>query len=155
MSVSFSPFFDFSLYAPPYLRYGVASSEGRVTHQTEIDLPGPSLLHDIAITSQGVPVIVWEQFASANSSRDIYASRFDPATFSWTAPEALTSTTMEEGHPKVSVDSNDVIHVVWDQSDAGLMEIVHRSFDGAAWSSPQTRSPIRSPPGTAASSRAS
>jgi carotenoid cleavage dioxygenase-like enzyme len=45
-------FFDFSLYAAPYLRYGVASSEGRVTHETVIDLPGPSLLHDIAITKQ-------------------------------------------------------------------------------------------------------
>lgn len=96
-----------------------------------------SWLQDIAITSQGVPIIVWEQFASANSSRDIYTSRFDPATFSWTAPEALTSTTMEEGHPKVAVDSQDVVHVVWEQSDAGLMEIVHRSFDGSTWSSPE------------------
>ena len=45
-------FFDFSLYAPPYMRYGVASADGRVTHETVIDLPGPSLLHDIAITEQ-------------------------------------------------------------------------------------------------------
>mgnify|MGYP001092091807 CR=1 FL=1 len=43
-------FFDYSLYAAPYLRYGVASKEGLVTHETVIDLPGPRLLHDIAIT---------------------------------------------------------------------------------------------------------
>jgi carotenoid cleavage dioxygenase len=39
-------------YGPtrPYLRYGVVGPEGRVTHQVEIDLPGPRLPHDMAIT---------------------------------------------------------------------------------------------------------
>ena len=43
-------FFDYTLYSAPYLHYGVISREGVVTHQTIIDMPGPRLLHDIAIT---------------------------------------------------------------------------------------------------------
>lgn len=35
---------------PPYLRYGVISADGRVVHTTEIELPGPRLPHDMAIT---------------------------------------------------------------------------------------------------------
>ena len=42
-------FFD---YGPrrPYLRYGVVGSDGRVSHQVDIDLPGPRLPHDMAAT---------------------------------------------------------------------------------------------------------
>ena len=43
-------FFDYSAIKAPYLTYGVADRAGRVTHVTPIDLPGPRLLHDIAIT---------------------------------------------------------------------------------------------------------
>lgn len=43
-------FFDYSAIRPPYMTYGVANKEGRVVHSTQIDLPGPRLLHDIAIT---------------------------------------------------------------------------------------------------------
>ena len=42
-------FFDYGP-RPPYLRYGVAGPDGRVTHTAEIDLPGPRLPHDMAIT---------------------------------------------------------------------------------------------------------
>ncbi len=35
---------------PPYLRYGVISAEGQVVTTTEIELPGPRLPHDMAIT---------------------------------------------------------------------------------------------------------
>jgi carotenoid cleavage dioxygenase len=42
-------FFDYSPF-PPDLRYGVAGPDGRVAHLTEIDLPGPRLQHDIAVT---------------------------------------------------------------------------------------------------------
>jgi carotenoid cleavage dioxygenase-like enzyme len=35
---------------PPYLTYGVVSKEGAIIHLTPIDLPGPRLQHDIAIT---------------------------------------------------------------------------------------------------------
>jgi carotenoid cleavage dioxygenase len=35
---------------PPFLTYGVISPEGKIVHATPIDLPGPRLQHDIAIT---------------------------------------------------------------------------------------------------------
>jgi len=37
---------------PPYLTYGVISRDGELTHQAEIDLPGPRLQHDLAITER-------------------------------------------------------------------------------------------------------
>jgi carotenoid cleavage dioxygenase len=42
-------FFDYGP-RPPYLRYGVAGPDGGLTHETAIDLPGPRLPHDMAIT---------------------------------------------------------------------------------------------------------
>lgn len=35
---------------PPYLRYGVIGGEGKVSHVTDVPLPGPRLPHDMAIT---------------------------------------------------------------------------------------------------------
>ncbi len=35
---------------PPYLRIGVISPDGQVVHHTDIELPGPRLQHDLAIT---------------------------------------------------------------------------------------------------------
>jgi carotenoid cleavage dioxygenase-like enzyme len=42
-------FFDYGLQ-PPYMRYGVVSAEGVIRHFVPIDLPGPRLPHDMAIT---------------------------------------------------------------------------------------------------------
>lgn len=42
-------YFDYGT-KPPYMRYGVVGSDGRVSHQVEIDIPGPRLPHDMAIT---------------------------------------------------------------------------------------------------------
>ena len=35
---------------PPYMRYGVVSKEGKLIHETPIDLPGPRASHDLTIT---------------------------------------------------------------------------------------------------------
>ncbi len=42
-------FFDYGDTAP-YMRYGVVGQTGSVTHLVDIDLPGPRLPHDMAIT---------------------------------------------------------------------------------------------------------
>jgi carotenoid cleavage dioxygenase-like enzyme len=42
-------FFDYGL-KPPYMRYGVVGPDGAVRHFVGIDLPGPRLPHDMAIT---------------------------------------------------------------------------------------------------------
>ncbi|APR86933.1 Lignostilbene-alpha,beta-dioxygenase [Minicystis rosea] len=44
-------FFDYKPF-PPYLTYGVANAAGELTHLTTIDLPGPRLQHDMAITER-------------------------------------------------------------------------------------------------------
>ncbi len=44
-------FFDFGV-KPPYMRYGVVGAEGTVRHFVPIDLPGPRLPHDMAITAR-------------------------------------------------------------------------------------------------------
>ncbi len=41
--------FDYDVL-PPYLTYGVVGADGTLVHRTEVDLPGPRLLHDLAIT---------------------------------------------------------------------------------------------------------
>jgi len=41
--------FDYKPF-PPYLTYAVISPAGELVHKTEIDLPGPRLQHDLAIT---------------------------------------------------------------------------------------------------------
>ncbi len=41
--------FDYDVL-PPYLTYGVIGADGTLVHRTEVDLPGPRLLHDLAIT---------------------------------------------------------------------------------------------------------
>lgn len=42
-------FFDYGP-VPPYMRYGVVGRDGQLAHLTDIDLPGPRLPHDMAIT---------------------------------------------------------------------------------------------------------
>jgi carotenoid cleavage dioxygenase-like enzyme len=42
-------FFDYGL-KPPYMRYGVVGPDGVIRHFVPIDLPGPRLPHDMAIT---------------------------------------------------------------------------------------------------------
>jgi carotenoid cleavage dioxygenase len=43
-------FFDYGP-TPPYMRHGVVGADGRVAHLVDIDLPGPRLPHDMAITA--------------------------------------------------------------------------------------------------------
>jgi carotenoid cleavage dioxygenase len=43
-------FFDYGP-TPPYMRYGVVAPDGAVSHLVDIDLPGPRLPHDMAITA--------------------------------------------------------------------------------------------------------
>jgi carotenoid cleavage dioxygenase-like enzyme len=42
-------FFDYGA-GPPYMRYGVVGADGVIRHFVPIDLPGPRLPHDMAIT---------------------------------------------------------------------------------------------------------
>ncbi|HSF85827.1 MAG TPA: carotenoid oxygenase family protein [Acidimicrobiia bacterium] len=64
-------FFDYGPQ-PPYMSYGVVSSDGVVKHFTDIEIPGARMPHDMAITENysilmDLPLVVDE--ASANAGR--------------------------------------------------------------------------------------
>ena len=74
-------------YGPdlPYLRYGIIGAAGKQTHLTEIDIPGPRLPHDMAITERfsvlmDLP-LVQDQEARKNGKYRIFYDRELPARF--------------------------------------------------------------------------
>lgn len=68
-------FFDFSLRARPYLHYGVADAQGRLTHWVPIDVPAPSFFHDLAITKNYTILLdlpmLWDPVKLAQGKRRI------------------------------------------------------------------------------------
>ena len=47
-------FFGLDILGPPYLRFHVADPSGTLVRSTDIELPGPSMMHDFAITERHV-----------------------------------------------------------------------------------------------------
>jgi carotenoid cleavage dioxygenase-like enzyme len=47
-------FFGLNLLGPPYLRFHVVDSSGNLVLSKEIEIPGPSMMHDFAITERHV-----------------------------------------------------------------------------------------------------
>lgn len=70
---------------PPYMRYGVVGAEGTVTHTTDVDLPGPRLPHDMAITENYAILmdlpLVQDQRAAREGRHKIVFDRSMPARF--------------------------------------------------------------------------
>lgn len=54
---------------PPFLRTGVIGPEGSVDHVTEVDLPGPRMPHDMAITDRFVILMDLPLIADAEAAR--------------------------------------------------------------------------------------
>lgn len=77
-------FFD---YGPvrPYLRYGVLDADGSLGHLTEVELPGPRLPHDMAITEHHVVLmdlpLVNDEEAARNGRHKIVFRRDRPSRF--------------------------------------------------------------------------
>ena len=75
-------FFDYDPYKRPHMRVGVAS-EGRVQHLVDVDLPGPSLLHDIAITENYTVLLDfpmrWDVAKLAQGKRRVTFDADEPA----------------------------------------------------------------------------
>jgi carotenoid cleavage dioxygenase-like enzyme len=78
-------FFDYSVYQKPYLRYGVVSGQGQVTCCMDIDIPEPSLFHDIAITENYTIIpdfpMTWDKNRLAQGKRKVLFSKEKPARF--------------------------------------------------------------------------
>jgi carotenoid cleavage dioxygenase len=47
-------FFGYDVFGPPYLRFHVADRHGKLVRSKEIEIPGPSMMHDFAITERHV-----------------------------------------------------------------------------------------------------
>jgi len=67
-------FFGYSSF-PPYLRYYVANTEGKITRSEDIDVPVPTMMHDFITTREHVIFMVFpatlrfENFASGSPIR--------------------------------------------------------------------------------------
>ncbi len=70
---------------PPYMRYGVIGPAGEVTHVTDIELPGPRLPHDMAITERYAILMDLPLFQDMTAAREgrhkIVFERDIPARF--------------------------------------------------------------------------
>jgi carotenoid cleavage dioxygenase-like enzyme len=78
-------FFSFSVAAPPYLRYGVVSAEGKVVHSVPVDLPGARIPHDLAITDRYTILLdlplLWRSDKLASGKRQLCFDRETPSRF--------------------------------------------------------------------------
>ena len=76
-------FFEFSLFKPPFYRYGVVSKGGELLSCEPIDVAGPRIPHDIAITPNFTVLLDlplgWDAAALAAGKRRIGFDREAPA----------------------------------------------------------------------------
>ncbi|MGW4527976.1 carotenoid oxygenase family protein [Amycolatopsis sp. NPDC004378] len=70
---------------PPYLRYGVIGADGQVVTTTEIELPGPRLPHDMAITEHFAVLmdlpLVQDLEAAKQGRHKLHFDRSTPSRF--------------------------------------------------------------------------
>ena len=78
-------FFDYDVYRSPHLTVAVANAEGQVTHCNPINVTGPSLFHDIAITANHTVLMdfpmTWRRDALAAGKRRVAFDPEAPARF--------------------------------------------------------------------------
>lgn len=87
---------------------------------------------NIAADSKGGIHVVWYNYI--NNNREILYKRSTDSGASWSGIKRLTWNANDSWYPEIAVDSNDIIHVIWDE-DSGI--IYKRSTDGgASWSKP-------------------
>ena len=76
-------FFEFSLFKPPFYRYGVVSKTGELLSCEPIDVAGPRIPHDLAITPRFTVLLDlplgWDVAALATGKRRIGFDREAPA----------------------------------------------------------------------------
>jgi hypothetical protein len=94
--------------------------------------------HDLAVDSQGLPRLVWEEWDNGPGDVGVRTSVFDAQAFAWTPSERISP-----GSGDMNVDPRVVIaptqpptvHVVWEHWPAGGPARLHyRRHDGQGWS---------------------
>ena len=78
-------FFDYSPYEAPFMHYGLVGADGKLKHVVAIDVPGPRLFHDIAITEHysvlmDLPML-WRQDKLAQGKRAVAFDDTLPSRF--------------------------------------------------------------------------
>ncbi|MBO3744928.1 carotenoid oxygenase family protein [Streptosporangiaceae bacterium NEAU-GS5] len=114
-------FFDYGP-RPPYLSYGVVGASGKVEHSVDIDLPGPRLPHDMAITERYAVLMdlpLYQDLDAARQGR--YKLTFDrelPARFG-VIPRRGREIRWFEAKPCY------IYHVVnaWEEGDEIVMDV--------------------------------
>jgi hypothetical protein len=91
--------------------------------------PEDSILPDIASDSTGNTHVVWSDYTPGTVG--IFHRKSTNGGITWSVTKNLTKYTFDSFDPAISVDSNDNIHVVWDDDTPGSIEIYYkRSTDG-------------------------
>lgn len=85
----------------------------------------------IAMDSQGYPHVVWNH-RSIFPDADIYYTTLTDS--GWLEPVNLTAETGTAYRPVIGIDSQDNIHVIWSNYNAGQTDIFYRKFNGIEWS---------------------
>ena len=78
-------FIDFGFREAPWLRYGVVDAAGKLVHRLDVDIPQPTFMHDIAITTHHTVFLdlpmTWDQGALAAGKRRIRFNKETPSRF--------------------------------------------------------------------------
>jgi predicted neuraminidase len=98
---------------------------------------GDSSVPRLAVDSSGSLHLVWEDDTPGNY--DVYYKKSTDGGGTWTVSKRLTWTAGSSSHPAIAVDSEDTLHVVYDETAPGDYEIYYlRSADGGdTWSAPK------------------
>jgi len=90
----------------------------------------------IAIDSSGTINIVWTDRRSGNG--EIYHRASTDGGVTWTTPKRLTWTSGSSVVPSITIDADDMIHVVWADYTPGVTDIFYKRSTtpgGTAWNS--------------------
>ncbi len=95
---------------------------------------------EAVVDSQGNVHVVWQDqsnYNGAGSDRDIFYKRWESATKSWTSIEVVSESALESFNPDIAVDSQDNVHIVWDEN---LQTILYKQWNASSqsWTSINT-----------------
>jgi BNR repeat-like domain len=95
---------------------------------------GDSRFPAMAMDSSDAIHVVWEDDTPGN--REIYYKRSEDSGATWSGARRLTWTAGDSHHPAIGIDSNDTIHIFWDDDTPGGMEIYYKKSQdgGTTWS---------------------
>lgn len=86
-----------------------------------------SVYPDVGVDSNNVVHLVWEDFIHWNE--EIYYKTGSSGGVTWSGIQRLTWTQYWSETPKIAVDSNDKIHLVWTDDSSGDNEIYYKRKD--------------------------